>query len=41
MSEKTKKSLVVQGSILALAGLFTKLIGFIYRIPMANIMGNE
>ena len=40
MSENTKKSIVVQGSILALAGLISKIIGFIYRIPMANIMGN-
>lgn len=40
MSEKLRKSLVVQGGILAMAGLVSKLIGFIYRIPMANIMGN-
>lgn len=41
MSDKTKKSIVIQGSILALAGIVTKIIGFVYRIPMANIMGNE
>ncbi|MBR1471637.1 MAG: polysaccharide biosynthesis protein [Lachnospiraceae bacterium] len=40
MSAQMKRSLVVQGSILAVAGLITKVIGFIYRIPMANIMGN-
>lgn len=40
MSEKTKKSIVLQGSILAMAGIISKIIGFIYRIPMANIMGN-
>ena len=40
MSAQVKKSLVVQGSILAIAGLITKVIGFLYRIPMANIMGN-
>lgn len=40
MSAQVKKSLVVQGSILAVAGLITKVIGFLYRIPMANIMGN-
>ena len=40
MSDKVKKSLVMQGSILALAGIISKIIGFIYRIPMANIMGN-
>ncbi|MBR5421749.1 MAG: polysaccharide biosynthesis protein [Lachnospiraceae bacterium] len=40
MSARLKKSLVLQGSILALAGLISKAIGFVYRIPMANIMGN-
>ena len=40
MSDKVKKSLVMQGSILALAGIISKIIGFLYRIPMANIMGN-
>lgn len=40
MSDNVKKSLVVQGSILAMAGIISKIIGFIYRIPMANIMGN-
>ncbi|MBR3307714.1 MAG: polysaccharide biosynthesis protein [Lachnospiraceae bacterium] len=40
MSRNLRKSLVVQGSILAVAGLISKVIGFIYRVPMANIMGN-
>ncbi len=40
MNERLKKNLVIQGSILAIAGLISKVIGFIYRIPMANIMGN-
>ena len=40
MNERLKKNLVFQGSILAIAGLISKVIGFIYRIPMANIMGN-
>lgn len=35
------QSLVIQGSIIAAAGIITKIIGFIYRIPMANILGNE
>lgn len=30
----------MQASILASAGLITKVIGFVYRIPMANILGN-
>ena len=41
MSEKTRNSIILQGSILALAGIISKIIGFIYRIPMANIMGND
>lgn len=36
-----KKSLLVQGGILAGAGLITKIIGFIYRIPMGNILGEQ
>lgn len=40
MSEKVKKSIIVQGGILAMAGIISKIIGFLYRIPMANIMGN-
>ena len=38
--EKLKKSIVLQGSILAGAGLISKVIGFVYRIPMANVIGN-
>ncbi len=41
MSKETKNVLLVQGSILAAAGIFTKLIGFLYRIPMANLLGNH
>lgn len=41
MSSEQKKSLFVQGSILAMAGIITKMIGFIYRIPMANILGDQ
>lgn len=39
--EKKRNSLIVQGSILALAGIVTKIIGFIYRIPMANMLGEQ
>lgn len=35
-----EKSLAIQAGILASAGLITKIIGFVYRIPMANILGN-
>ena len=39
--ERKNNSLIVQGSILALAGILTKIIGFIYRIPMANMLGEQ
>ncbi len=42
MSKKeVRDTLFVQGTILASAGIITKIIGFIYRIPMANILGNQ
>ncbi len=37
---KDEKSFAMQAGILASAGLITKIIGFLYRIPMANILGN-
>lgn len=41
-SEKKKSGgFLVQGMILASAGIITKIIGAIYRIPMLNIMGLE
>ncbi len=36
-----KKNMLLQGGILAGAGLITKIIGFAYRIPMGNMMGEE
>ncbi|MBO5291728.1 MAG: polysaccharide biosynthesis protein [Lachnospiraceae bacterium] len=38
---KRKNSFLMQGSILALAGIVTKFIGFIYRIPMTNLLGDQ
>ena len=43
---KTKKGAkkddyLVQGSILAAAAVLTKIIGVVYRIPLANILGDE
>lgn len=32
---------VIQGSILAAAGILVRLIGMLYRIPMTNIIGDE
>ena len=33
--------MLMQGAILAVAGILTKIIGFFYRIPMANLLGEE
>lgn len=41
MKKQSKDSMLVQGSILAAAGLITKLLGFLYRIPMANMLGEQ
>ena len=44
MSKKKKGKgggFLIQGTILAAAGIITKIIGMIYRIPMLNIMGLE
>lgn len=38
---RKKKNMLLQGGILAGAGLITKIIGFAYRIPMGNMMGEE
>ncbi len=32
---------LVQGSILAIAGIIVRLIGMVYRIPLANMIGDE
>ena len=32
---------IVQGSILAIAGLIVRIIGLLYRVPMTNIIGDE
>ncbi len=36
---ETGKNFLVQGSILAIAGVITKIIGAVYRIPLVNIIG--
>ena len=36
-----KDDYIVQGSILAAAAVLTKIIGVVYRIPLANILGDE
>jgi stage V sporulation protein B len=39
MSKETKNNIMIQGSILAMAGILTRLIGIAYRIPMSNMLG--
>lgn len=39
-NESTSR-LVVQGSVLAIASLVVRLIGFVYRIPLTNMLGEE
>lgn len=36
-----KNDFLVQGAILAIAGVITKIIGVVYRIPLTNILGDE
>ncbi len=40
-SSKKGSNFIVQGGILATAGLITRIIGMIYRIPVTNIIGDE
>lgn len=40
-SRKAGPNFIVQGSILAAAGIIVRLIGMLYRIPLANYIGDE
>lgn len=42
MAEKNSKTsnFIVQGGILAIAGIISRIIGFIYRIPLQNTIGD-
>ena len=40
-SKKKKDNYLLQGSILAAAGIAVRLIGLVYRIPLNNILGEE
>ena len=40
-SKKGEGAFLIQGAILAAAGIITKIIGVIYRIPLINIMGDQ
>ena len=39
--KKIKNSFLLQGSILAVAGLLVRVIGLIYRVPLTNILGEK
>ena len=39
--KRSNNSFLVQGAILAAAGIITRLIGIAYRIPVNNILGDE
>lgn len=39
--KRKRNNFIVQGTILAVAGLIVRIIGLIYRIPMTNIIGDE
>ena len=39
--KKSNNSFLIQGMILAAAGIITRLIGIAYRIPVNNILGDE
>ncbi len=41
MSENRKTNFIRQGTILAMASIIVRMIGIIYRIPVANIIGDE
>ena len=43
MSSKSRKkhNFIIQGGILAVAGIITRIIGLFYRVPVTNIIGDE
>lgn len=40
-NKKKDKNFLIQGSILAIAGVITKIIGAVYRVPLVNILGDK
>ena len=40
-TRKNNKSFLIQGTILAIAGLLVRVIGLVYRVPLNNILGEE
>ena len=41
MSEQRKNNFIIQGSILAIAGIVSRIIGMLFRIPMLAIIGED
>ena len=42
MADNRKKTnFIAQGGILALAGIISRIIGMLYRIPLMNIIGEQ
>lgn len=41
MTEKRKNSFYIQGSILALASILTRVMGIVFRVPLTRIIGDE
>lgn len=41
MAEKRRSNFIMQGSILAMAGIISRIIGLLYRIPMLSIIGED
>ncbi|MBQ6967947.1 MAG: polysaccharide biosynthesis protein [Lachnospiraceae bacterium] len=38
---RKKHNFIIQGGILAIAGIITRIIGLFYRVPVTNIIGDE
>ena len=41
MTEQRKNNFIIQGSILAIAGIVSRIIGMLFRIPMLSIIGED
>ena len=41
MSENRKTNFIRQGTILAMASIIVRMIGIVYRIPVANTIGSK
>ena len=39
-NSKKKSNFIVQGSILAVASIISRIIGLLYRLPMTDIIGD-